>query len=197
LSTEVVSATWSEEDLRWYVVVRGADGSEETMTANAVISAVGQLNRPSYPTAIAGYGSFAGPSFHSARWDDSVDLRGKRVAVIGTGASAMQLIPEIAKEVGELLVFQRTPAWMGPTPDYHAPVPAGLTWLYGHVPSYAEWNRFCIFWRMGDGAIANVTVDPEWDGKGESISMMNEFVRQMLLEYLKVQFDGRPDLLEA
>ena len=196
-STEVVSATWSETDVLWHVVVRRPDGTEEELTTNAVISAVGQLNRPNYPSTIPGFGSFRGPTFHSARWDHSVDLRGKRVAVIGTGASAMQLIPEIAEEVGELLVVQRTPAWMGPTPDYHEPVAPGQEWLYGHLPSYAEWNRFCIFWRMGDGAIANVTVDPEWEGDGESISMMNEFVRQMLLEYLRSEFGDRPDLLEA
>lgn len=201
LSTEVVSATWDEPTATWEVVVQGPDGTQETLTANAVISAVGQLNRPAYPTSIAGFGDFEGPAFHSARWRHDVDLTGKRVAVIGTGASAMQIIPEIAKETGELLVFQRTPAWMGPTPEYHEPVPEGLKWLYGHVPSYAEWNRFCIFWRMGDGAIANVTVDPEWMGgegqKGESVSMINEFMRQLLVEYLKAEFDGHPDLLEA
>ena len=56
--------------------------------------------------------------------------------------------------VGELLVFQRTPPWLGPTPDYHDAVSAGLQWLYAHVPSYSEWNRFWIFWRMGDGVLA-------------------------------------------
>ena len=73
----------------------------------------GQLNRPKLPTTIPGFGTFEGPAFHSARWDPDVDLTGKRVAVIGTGASAMQLIPEIAPLAGELLVFQRTPAWLG------------------------------------------------------------------------------------
>ncbi|MDQ1394893.1 MAG: 4-hydroxyacetophenone monooxygenase, partial [Acidimicrobiaceae bacterium] len=96
--TEVRSATWSDEDERWTVVVRTADGVEESIGANAVISAVGQLNRPSFPT-IEGRDSFEGPSFHSARWDHSVDLTGKRVAVIGTGASAVQFIPEIAPVV--------------------------------------------------------------------------------------------------
>jgi 4-hydroxyacetophenone monooxygenase len=192
-NTEVTSATWDESTATWTVALDGG----ETIEANAVISAVGQLNRPSYPTSIEGFGDFEGPAFHSARWRHDVDLTGKRVAVIGTGASAMQLIPEIAPQVGELLVFQRTPAWTGPTPEYHEPVPDGLKWLYGHVPSYAEWNRFCIFWRMGDGSIANVTVDPEWDGKGESVSMMNEFMRQLLVEYLKAEYEGRPDLLEA
>jgi 4-hydroxyacetophenone monooxygenase len=194
--TEVLSATWSDDDLRWKVVVRTPDGSEEVLEANAVISAVGQLNRPKMPD-IDGVGSFQGPAFHSARWDHGVDLAGKRVAVIGTGASAMQLIPEIAREVGELLVFQRTPAWMGPTPDYHDEVSAGLRWLYDHVPSYSEWNRFCIFWKMGDGALGNVRVDPEWESDGQSVSMMNEFVRAVLLEYIRSEFSDRPDLLEA
>ncbi|HEX4905450.1 MAG TPA: NAD(P)/FAD-dependent oxidoreductase, partial [Acidimicrobiales bacterium] len=199
---EVTSATWDEPTSTWTVVVQEPDGTQQTVTANAVISAVGQLNRPSYPTTIPGFGDFEGPAFHSARWRHDVDLTGKRVAVIGTGASAMQLIPEIAPQVGELLVFQRTPAWMGPTPEYHEPVPDGLKWLYGHVPSYAEWNRFCIFWRMGDGSIANVTVDPDWManeemGKaGESVSMINEFMRQLLIENFKLEFGDRPDLLD-
>ena len=195
-NTEVVSATWSEDVARWTVVVRGADGNEESVEVNAVISAVGQLNRPNLPD-IDGLTSFEGPAFHSARWNHDVELAGKRVAVIGTGASAMQLIPEIAPQVGELLVFQRTPAWMGPTPEYHEAVPDGLRWLYGHVPSYAEWNRFCIFWRMGDGSIANVTVDPTWSGGCQSVSAINDFMKTMLIEYLNVEFGDRPDLLEA
>ena len=93
--TEVLSATWSDADGHWTIRVRRADGAESSIEANAVISAVGQLNRPSFPP-IKGRDSFAGPSFHSARWDHSLDLRGKRVAVIGTGASAVQFIPEIA-----------------------------------------------------------------------------------------------------
>ncbi|MGH9235414.1 MAG: NAD(P)-binding protein [Acidimicrobiales bacterium] len=194
LRTEVLSATWSDETSTWTVVVRTPDGEEE-LEAHAVVSAVGQLNRPHYPE-IPGVGSFAGPAFHSARWDASVDLAGKRVAVIGTGASAMQLIPEIAPEVGELLVFQRTPAWMVPTLDYHDQVPEGLTWLYNHVPAYSEFNRFCIFWRMGDGALAGVTVDPAWDQPG-SVGPMNEMMRLMLTEYIKAEFADRPDLMEA
>ena len=193
--TEVVSATWDDDEGLWHVLVRRKDGTEETVTAHAVISAVGQLNRPSYPD-IEGRDSFAGPSFHSARWDHAVDLAGKRVAVIGTGASAVQFIPEIAPKVGELLVFQRTPPWMGPTEDYHAEVAPGLRWLYTHVPSYSEWNRFWIFWRMGDGVLDGVRVDEEYEPKGEAVSMMNAFARMMLVGYLQEQFADRPDLLE-
>jgi 4-hydroxyacetophenone monooxygenase len=200
--TEVVSATWSEEELRWTLRVRSASASadggnvdEETLVADAVVSAVGQLNRPSLPD-IPGRDSFAGPAFHSARWRHDVGLRGKRVAVIGTGASAVQLIPELAPEVGELLVFQRTPPWLAPTPDYHDEVQSSLRWLYSHVPSYSEWNRFCIFWRMGDGALAGVTVDESWEppAPGQSVGALNEFLRHVLVQYLEGEFADRPDL---
>jgi 4-hydroxyacetophenone monooxygenase len=192
--TEVLAAEWSDRDLRWSVTVRTPEGLEEVLEAEAVVSAVGQLNRPHFPE-IPGLESFAGPSFHSAQWRHDIDLRGKRVAVIGTGASAVQFIPEIAPEVEELLVFQRTPPWFGPTPDYHDEVSPGLRWLYGHVPSYSEFNRFCIFWKMGDGALQNVRVDPEYADEGEGISEVNDFVKAMLTGYLSVEFGQRPDLL--
>ena len=116
--------------------------------------------------------------------------------MIGTGASAVQFIPEIAPAVGELLVFQRTPPWLGPTPDYHDRVSPGLRWLYAHVPSYSEWNRFWIFWRMGDGALEGVRVDPDWEPKGAAVSAANDIVRMVLTGYLGMEFADRPDLLE-
>jgi 4-hydroxyacetophenone monooxygenase len=191
--TEVLSATWSDTDLVWTLSVQASDATHETVVADAVISAVGQLNRPNYPP-IPGRESFAGPSFHSARWDHDVDLAGKRVAVIGTGASAVQFVPEIARDAGRLFVFQRTPPWFGPTPEYHESVPAGLQWLYAHVPSYSEWNRFWIFWRMGDSALPAVQVDEAWDGDG-SVSPANDLMRAVLTGYIQSQFADRPDLL--
>ncbi|MFJ4656740.1 flavin-containing monooxygenase [Nocardia sp. NPDC088792] len=97
---------------RW--VVRTADGG--TRTADILISAVGQLSRPAMP-AIPGVETFAGPSFHSARWDHGVPLAGKRVACIGTGASAIQYVPEIQPQVARLTLFQRTAAWVLPKFD--------------------------------------------------------------------------------
>jgi 4-hydroxyacetophenone monooxygenase len=192
--TEVQALSWSDTDARWTVHVRTPDG-DRTLTADAVVSAVGQLNRPRYPD-IPGRDRFSGASFHSARWDHTVDLRDRRVAVIGTGASAMQFIPEIAPTTGRLLVFQRTPAWLAPTPDYHDPVAPGLRWLYEHVPSYSEWNRFWIFWRMGDGVLDGVRVDPDWNGDGKSVSALNDMMRMLLTEYLRAQLADRPDLFE-
>jgi 4-hydroxyacetophenone monooxygenase len=192
--SSVELATWSESDSLWTVEFSSADGSSHVLRANAVISAVGQLNRPSWPT-IDGITSFTGDFFHSAEWRSDVDLAGKRVAVIGTGCSALQFIPIVAETAAEVLVFQRTPPWVAPTPDYHDAVSAGLTWLYGHVPTYSELNRFSIWWKMGDAAIEAVRVDPDWQSDGSSCGPINDFTRQMLVEYYRTEFADRPDLL--
>lgn len=193
--TEVLEAVWSDDEHRWRVTTRDRDGNVETVDVNAVISAVGQLNRPLYPD-IEGRETFEGDAFHSGAWDHDVDLAGKRVAVIGTGASAVQFIPEIADQPERLVVFMRTPPWMGPTPEYHDEVPKGLCWLYGRVPSYSEWNRFLIFWKMGDGVLDAVRVDPDWQGGEQSVSAMNDMMRMVLTGYLQAEFADRPDLLE-
>ena len=117
------------------------------------------------------------------------------MAVVGTGASAAQFIPIVAEQAADVVIFQRTPAWFAPTPDYHAPVEDGLRWLYRHVPYYSEWNRFWIFWTMGDGQLAYVTGDPAWEPKDTAVSAMNDEMRALLTGYLEEQFAGRPDLL--
>jgi len=193
----VQSAEWDESANRWTVHYLDGDGAVQSITARVVISAVGQLNRPKFPTEIEGFGSFEGIAFHSAQWRDDVDLTGKRVVCIGTGASALQFLPIVAEQAASLVITQRTPPWLAPTPDYHDPVEPGLRWLYGHVPSYSEFNRFFIFWRMGDGAIEAVRVDPDWTANGSttSVNEISEMTRLLLTEYLTVEFGDRPDLL--
>jgi len=192
--TEVRSLTWDDGAATWSVVVRGPDGNDDTLVANAVVSAVGQLNRPHFPE-IPGIDSFAGVSFHSAQWDHDAPIDGARVAVIGTGASSVQFTPEIAPRAGQLFVFQRTPPWLGPSPDYHEAVPEGQRWLYAHVPTYSEWNRFWMFWRMGDGSIRGVRVDPDWDSSNGTVNVVNDLMRTMFVSYLEREFAERPDLL--
>lgn len=192
--SSVESATWNETDSTWTVRYRDGDGEAHAVTANIVISAVGQLNRPLWPE-IDGIASFAGPYFHSAEWRHDLDLAGTRVVVIGTGASALQFIPEVAAVAAEVHVLQRTPPWIAPTPDYHDEVSDGLKWLYGHVPTYSELNRFAIFWRMGDGALESVRVDPNWQSDGSSVNEISELGKQVLLMYYHEQFGDRPDLL--
>ena len=188
-STSVEAAKWDEGAAVWRVRLSDRD----TLTARAVISAVGQLNRPKYPD-LPGVGTFAGPAFHSARWDHGVDLKGKRIAVIGTGASAFQFVPEIARDVGSMTIFQRSPPWLGPTPDYHDAVSQAKQWLIDHVPFYANWWRFWLFWMLTDGILAAVTHDPEWTGAG-AISPVNDELRQALTGYIAAQVEDRPDLL--
>lgn len=191
--TEVIAAAWDDIDCRWTVTTRDRSGSVDVVRADIVVSAVGQLNRPRVPD-FPGRDRFTGAQFHSAAWDESVDLRGRRVAVIGTAASAIQIIPTIAPDLERLDVYQRTPNWFTPTPGYHDPTPSSMQWLFLHVPTFAAWYRFWLFYRLAEGTLAAARVDPEWRGEG-AISEPNEQLRSMLAAYLAQQFADRPDLL--
>ncbi len=184
--TKVEEARWDEVAAQWNVRITRPDGGSETITADALVSAVGQLNQPRLPE-IEGRDSFEGIAFHSARWRHDVDLRGKRVAVIGTGASAFQFVPEIAPLVDKLTLFQRTPPWLGPTPNYHEDVGEGMQWLLEHMPYYEKWYRFWLFWMLTDGIYEAVKADPEWDGSPLSISPANHEVRTALVEKIREQ----------
>jgi cation diffusion facilitator CzcD-associated flavoprotein CzcO len=109
---EVVRCVWSETRHHWVLTL--ATGEEHV--AEVVVTACGQLSRPSVPD-LPGIADFTGPVFHSAQWQHDIDLLGQRVLVVGTGASAIQFVPEIAKEAAEITVLQRSPAWVIPKPD--------------------------------------------------------------------------------
>lgn len=192
--TEVLGCTWNEDSATWAVRCRAADGSEDVLVARAVISAVGQLNRPYLPE-IAGADTFAGPSFHSARWDHDVDLDGKRVAMIGAGASGFQIAPTIAPDVGRLTVFQRTAQWMFPNPNYHATVGPGVRWALRHLPFYGRWYRFLIFWPGCDKGLAAARVDPDYPDQQRAVSEMNDLTRQMFTDWITGQIGDDPELI--
>jgi len=118
------------------------------------------------------------------------------VAVIGTGASAYQFVPEIAGKVGSLTVFQRTPPWGLPVPHYHEAVPDGMNWLLEHVPYYDKWYRFWMFWMVTDGLLPMVTADPGWNGPPTAVSAMNLGFREMIAGAIAAQAPNRPDLVE-
>ena len=193
--TFVEEIAWDETRDVWRARLRARNGGVEYVEANAVISAVGQLNRPKYPD-VEGLGSFEGPAFHSAEWRHDVDLKGKRVAVIGTGASAYQFVPEIAPEVAELKVFQRTPPWGLPAPHYHDDVPEGVKWLLEHVPYYDKWYRFWLFWMATDGFLPMVKADPAWNGGPAAVGPENAMLRELCAQAIAEQVADRPDLLE-
>ena len=122
-ASEVTEARFDDEARVWSLTRAGPATAPSGVEAfDGIVCAVGQLNRPSFP-AIAGRERFRGPSFHSAAWDDAVELAGRRVAVIGTGASAAQFVPCLVDEVAHLDVYQRTPPWLLPTDNYGDPFP--------------------------------------------------------------------------
>lgn len=191
----VVEGRYEEESGLWSLIISDAEtGTRRVVRTNVVISAVGQLNEPNIPE-IPGLDSFSGPVWHTARWRHDVPLDGRRVGVIGTGASAFQVIPPLAKSVARLTVFQRTPAWVLPTPGYNQPLSPGFRRLLSTVPYYYRFYRFTQFWRNVEGLREFAIVDPDWEHP-VSVSAANEAVRATLEESLRKAFADRPDLVE-
>jgi 4-hydroxyacetophenone monooxygenase len=193
--TECTGATFDDATGRWQVSVRGRDGTTDVLDARAVISAVGSLNIPLIPD-IPGMADFAGPLFHSARWDHTVDHRGKNVALIGAGASGFQIAPTIAGEVAHLDIFQRTAQWTIPNANYHRAVPAGDQWAMRHLPFYCRWFRFLMFYPGAGLSIEQARVDPSFDDGGRSISASNAAGRERITAWMTSQLAERPDLIE-
>ena len=190
-STEVLSAAWDTD--HWNVTVRSADGTE-TLRADAVITAVGQLNRPQIPD-FPGADTFTGPAFHSAAWDHDVDVTGQRVALIGAGASGFQIAPAIAEQVEHLTVFQRTAQWMFPNPMYHEPVADGVRWAMEHLPYYGRWYRFLLLWPGADKGLDAARVDPDYDDQDNAVSEINALARVMFTDWITTQVGDNPELL--
>ncbi|MGB2950382.1 MAG: NAD(P)/FAD-dependent oxidoreductase, partial [Rhodococcus sp. (in: high G+C Gram-positive bacteria)] len=136
---KLVSGYWSESESRWHL--RTESGRE--YVAQYVVSGVGALHIPNFPN-IPGIDEFAGQAFHSAKWDHTVDLQGKRVAVIGTGASAIQFLPFVQKEADTLTVFQRSPAWVLPRKNFA--VPGALRTVLSKVPVTRRLARWSVYW---------------------------------------------------
>jgi len=194
LNTKVDAARWDESEGLWRITVT-SDGAAQELEAQVLISATGQLNVPKFPN-IEGRESFSGPSFHSSRWEHDHDLAGKRVAVIGTGASATQFVPELVAQGAQVSLFQRTPPWVLPTPEYHAEVTPGQQWLFRELPFYARWFRFWLFRRDGaDGILPFLYRDPQWEGSADTLSANHAAVRDALVEFLNEVLPNRQDLV--
>ena len=191
---EVTSAVWDEQALVWRVDIRRKDGGTYALTANAVISAVGQLNRPKVPD-IAGLDSFAGPKFHTARWDHSFDYKGKRVGMVGTGASGMQVGPAIAPVVEKLVILQRSPHWAMFNPLYFEDVSDAKKWVLTNIPFYTKWFRFQLFWSSSDTFHHNLKIDPNWPDQKHSLNAENAKVREELEAHIAREVNYDPELI--
>ena len=163
--TEVEGAEFDEERAIWRVTIKG---SREVLEASVLITAVGQLNRPRYPD-IDGTETFRGEAFHSARWHNDVDLSGKRVAVIGTGASAFQFVPRIAPTVSHLDVFPAHTAVASARPELPPGTCRRVRSGYSNTcPSMGKWYRFWLFWLLTDGFYDAVKVRSRVAGRSGS-----------------------------
>jgi 4-hydroxyacetophenone monooxygenase len=192
--TRLATARWDEGRKEWRATLEGPAGTEH-LDAAVLVSAIGQVNLPSVP-AIQGMEAFRGPMFHSARWPEGLDVGGKHVAVVGTGASSMQIVPTIADEVSSLTIYQRSPQWARPVAEYRDEVKAGTQWLLGNVPFYAVWNRFTLMWRYGDGLLRFLRKDPDWPHPERSLNRVNDRHRQELTDFIRAELADRPELVE-
>lgn len=194
-NTKVEACIYDDTAGLWRVTVRGKDGEQQIIEANAVINAHGPLNRWQLPN-IPGLADFKGPAMHTAAWDSSVDLAGKDVVMIGTGASGAQLAPAVAPLVKQLTIFQRSRHWMMRNPEISKVVSEGVKFALRHIPLYKQWFRFRVYWFAGDGLFNNVLKDPNWPNQEVSVSAHNEAMRQYALSYLNGMLEARPDLIE-
>lgn len=188
-NTAVESAEWDDVSKKWktHVSVQGVKdaefGSSYTITSDFLVSAVGQLNVPRLPD-IPGLNDFRGKMMHSARWDWSYSLRGKKVAIIGNGATAAQIIPEIAKEVGHLTIHQRTPNWVIPRLD--AVIPPWKRNVYKYLPM-VRWRKRADMMDFREGFHAAVFDNASTTAQGLEVQSK---------DHMHAQLPNRPDLWE-
>ncbi|MFF3309982.1 flavin-containing monooxygenase [Streptomyces sp. NPDC002952] len=162
--SEVKVMRWDDEKLHWEI-----ETASGTLTADLVVSATGPLSDPKIPD-VPGIDTFPGKVFHSARWDHDYDLRGKRVAMIGTGASAIQIVPSIQPEVERLTLFQRTPPWVMPRMD--RAISAAERWLHRRLPFTTKARRG-LLWGIRELQVQAFTKRPEELGLVEKLAKRN------------------------
>ncbi|QKW07116.1 NAD(P)/FAD-dependent oxidoreductase [Streptomyces sp. NA04227] len=164
LNTELKLARWDNENLWWEL-----ETSSGTLTADVVVSATGPLSDPKIPD-VPGLDTFPGKVFHSAQWDHDFELRNKRVAMIGTGASAIQIVPAIQPDVAQLTLFQRTPAWVMPRMDRR--ITGVERWLHRQLPASTKLRRG-VLWGIRELQVQAFTKRPNELGLIENLAKAN------------------------
>jgi len=192
--TWVEGAQWDEARKIWTVkAVR--DGKPETHECNVLIMAVGPNNNPNYPN-VKNLDRFKGPVVHSAAWDRSVDLKGKKVVLVGTGCSGVQVATAIADTVGELVIVQRQPEHIIPNPQAHAPVNDLERWAMEHIPFVVNWKRLqSLDSQMGDMR-GMVMKDEEYAQRTGGFGPINDGMRMYAEGYVKSHFPDDPEMVK-
>ena len=193
--TEVKSADYDEPTQRWLVAVRNADGSQEMLKGQRSH----QRGRDLQPDQDAQYQrarSLRGTVLSHCQWPADLDLKGKRVAIIGNGASAMQIGPEIQHTVASLTIFQRSSHWVAPNPQFRKPIPEPLRFLLREVPLYRVWYRLRLGWTFGDRLHSALQKDPTWAHADRSMNRINDSHRAYFTRYIVSEIGDRTELLD-
>ncbi|TMS51483.1 NAD(P)/FAD-dependent oxidoreductase [Mycobacterium sp. DBP42] len=193
--TEVEALWWDEQRQQWEIRSRAGDGTQSIDYATVVVTAAGYLNRPRFPD-VPGRDTFTGTNIHSAQWDASLDLTGKRVAIIGAGCTAVQIVDACVDEVEHLTVFQRQPHWVAPRRRLSDDVPEHRRYLGQALPYYAMWHRLKSYWATADNNYPVILRDPEWAETHLSISPANDVLLQMCLHYIDRTFGAGTELAQ-
>lgn len=189
---EMVRCEWDEQRQLW-VATAHRGGEVHVYVANAVVSALGFLNRPSFPR-VEGLDTFAGPVIHSAQWDPSIDYSGKRVALIGSGCTAVQVAAGLAGTVDRLTIVQRQPNWVTPNPQVLQSVGEAERRALQHLPYVVQWSRLRSLATTLTDYTQLYKIDPDWHAEHGTVSAMNDGLRAMCLDYINSTFADRPDL---
>jgi cation diffusion facilitator CzcD-associated flavoprotein CzcO len=192
-NTEVEALWWDEDQQHWQIHSVTGDGAREISHARVVVTAAGYLNRPRWPD-VPGRDTFGGASVHSALWDPELDLTGKRVAIIGAGCTAVQIVDACVDQVEHLTVFQRQPHWVAPRKRLSDDVPPHRRYLGRHLPYYVNWHRLKSYWATADNNYPIILVDPQWSQSHLSTSPANDVLLQMCQQYIDDTFGAGSEL---
>ncbi len=190
--TEVLKMTWDDATKLWTLGTQGPNGAE-TSQFNAVISCVGFLSRPQLPQ-IEGMDSFEGLSCHSAEWPEGYDLAGKRVAIVGSGASGYQTAPVIGSKAAQTFLFQRQANWLYEDLAYLKPLPEQSLWLDRNFPFHSNFVRFRVAALVAPGGSGALKVDPNFDDP-HAVSPVNKMLRDACVAFVERKLASRPDLI--
>jgi 4-hydroxyacetophenone monooxygenase len=193
-NTSVTRIEYQEASQTWSIETRDGDGNVGLREANVVISAAGLFNPPIEPN-IPGLDTWNGDKWHSARWPGDKSIEGKRVAIIGNGASCMQIAPEIQNDVESLTIYQRSNHWAGPFEQFRKPVPDAIRFLFNEVPLYRDWYRVRLGWTFNDRIHAALHKDPNWEHPDRSLNAHNDAHRKYFTQYVINELGDKADEL--
>ncbi len=192
--TTVEQLTYDAEAQAWDINIRESDGSASATRANVVISAAGLFNPPVEPK-IDGLETWSGERWHTARWPADASIKDKRVAVIGNGASCMQIGPEIQNDVAELTIYQRSNHWAAPFEKFRQVVSDPIRCLLREVPLYRQWYRVRLGWTFNDRIHTALHKDPDWEHSDRSLNAQNDAHRSYFTQYVENELGDRADEL--